>query len=575
MDLGLSGLASGFDWKSFIDQMMNVERAPQLRLKVEQSTLQQKKAAYAAIKTELTTLQTRVDALKDSTLFDSRSITLPDPTVASATAGATSPLGVFNFNFTQLATAAKLNGASNIGAPISATNDVSGVILSSSGLSTTVSAGTFTLNGKQVTVDPAGSLQDLFNAISTATAGAVTAAYDSATDKITFSSVSEIILGSSTDTSNFLQATKLYNNGTGAVSSAAALGGIRRSATLAAGNLATALNDGGAGQRSFKINGVAISYSATADNLNSVITRINNSDAGVTASYDQVNDRIILTNKTTGDIGVAVEDVTGNFAAASGLGAGTLQHGNNLFYSIDGGPTMVSQTNTITEESSGIAGLSVTALAEGETDINVGSDSSKIKTAITDFITQYNKVQSLIDTDTASSTDSNGKVTVAILANESDISDIASSLRATAFATISGFAATMNQFEDIGIATSGNDNSLTLKDEDKLDAALANNLTGLKKLFTDSADGIAVKLSAYVKSLSGDDGKLEAKDGTLTKNISDIDTQVADMERIVQQHKDSLTAQFVAMEQAQQQINQQLQFLAQRFGTSSSSTAGK
>src|SRR5436190_11916969 len=195
MDLGLSGLASGFDWKSFIEQMVEVDRAPQARLLVEQNTLKQKKTAYDSIKTELTTLQTRVDALKDPTLFDSRSVTLQDTTMASATAGASSPLGIFNFTFTQLATAAKLNSASNIGAPISATNYVSGVILNSARFSTAISAGTLTVNGKQITVDPAGSLQDVFNAISTATGGTVTASYDSATDKISLNSASEIVLG--------------------------------------------------------------------------------------------------------------------------------------------------------------------------------------------------------------------------------------------------------------------------------------------------------------------------------------------------------------------------------------------
>ena len=570
MDLGLSGLASGFDWKSFIDQMVEVERAPQARLLVEQNTLQKKKSAYASIQTELSTLQTRVDALKDPSLFDARSLTLQDATKASATAGATAPLGSFNFEFTQLATAAKLGGAGNIGAGISATNDVSGVILNAAGFSTAVSAGTFTVNGKQITVDPTASLQTVFDAINTATGGTVTASYDSTTDKITFSSASEIVLGSSTDTSNFLQVAKLYNNGSGTVSSVAALGGIRRSGTLATANFATAITDGGAGQGSFRINGVAISFNGTTDNLNSIITRINDSEAGVTASYDQVNDRLVLTNKTTGDVGISIEDVTGNFAAATGLATATLEHGKNLFYSVDGGPTLISQSNTITEDSSGISGLSVTALAQGATSINVGSDTTKIKTAITDFVTQYNKVQSIIETNTASSTDDKGKVTAGLLADEFDADEMAARLRSNAFGTIAGFAASMNQLEDLGITTSGDNNSLKISDEDKLTAALTNNLAAVKKLFSDPTDGVAVQLGGYLESLSGNDGTLDDKAEKLTKEITDIDTQMGNLERVVQANKESLTARFIAMEQAQQQINQQLQFLLQRFGTSSS-----
>ena len=39
------------------------------------------------------------------------------------------------------------------------------------------------------------------------------------------------------------------------------------------------------------------------------------------------------------------------------LTGGTLTHGQNLIYSVDGGPQLVSQSNTITEDTSGIAGL--------------------------------------------------------------------------------------------------------------------------------------------------------------------------------------------------------------------------
>jgi flagellar hook-associated protein 2 len=571
MDLGVSGLASGFDWKSFIDQMVDVERAPEKRLFSNQDVLKQQQSAYDALKTQLATVQTRVDALKDPSLFDSRTVSIQDGTVASATASSSTPLGNYSFTFTQLATSAKLNGAGNIGAGLSATTDVSGVILNQAGFATAIKDGTFTVNGKQITVDPAGSLQDVFDAIQTATGGSVTAGYDPATDAISLNSASEIILGSSTDTSNFLQVAKLYNNGTGTTSSSSALGGISRTATLNAGNFATALDDGGAGAGSFKINGVSIAWSATGDSLNNVIDRINSSNAGVVANYDQVNDRVTLTNKTSGDVGISIEDETGNFAASSGLSGGALQHGKNLLFSIDGGPTLVSQSNTIPGELSSLSGLSVTAMTEGTTVVTVGSDSAKIKTAIQDFLTEYNKAQSLIETDTASSTDAQGVVTAGLLTGQSDASDIGSLLRSNAFATIASFASSMNQLDDLGIVTNGTDNNLNLDDETKLDAALANNLSDVKKLFTDADNGIATKLSTYLNSVAGEDGSLAAKSEKLGKDISSIDTQVKDMERIVQANKDTLTQKFLAMEQAQAQINQQLQFLSQRFGTSAAS----
>jgi flagellar hook-associated protein 2 len=551
--------------------MVQVEQAPEQRLRDNQSTIAQKKIAYGAIKTQLAVLQNRVDALKDPALYESSTATSSNDQIAQVSATGSAPVGKFDFHFLQLASTARLSGSGNIGSPISSSSDVSGVVLSSAGFSKAITAGTFTVNGAQVTVDSTSSLQDVFSAIASATGGTVNASYDSGTDTVTLGAASgELVLGSATDTSNFLSVLKLYNNGTSSTTSTAALGGVKHASPLSTGNFTTAIDDGGAGAGVFKINGVEISYSATADSLDNVISRINSSAAGVIASYDQVNDRLVLTNKQTGDVGISVEDLTGNFAAATGLTTGALEHGKNLLYNINGGDTLISTSNTITEESSGLAGLSVTALDESSASITVANDTAKIKTAIQDFITEYNKAQSMINTGTASSTDAQGKVTAGTLTGESDASAIARTLRSTAYGAVAGFASATNQLADLGIVTNGTDDSLKLDDEGALDSALANNLAGVAKLFSDSTDGIATKLSDYLTKTSGDDGTLADKDTKLAKDIARIDTQISDMERLIQANRQSLIDSFVKMETAQAQINQQLQFLSQRFGTSAS-----
>lgn len=572
MDLGLSGLVSGLDWRSLVDQLAEAERAPQTRLRTEQSTLGQQNSAYSTIKTEMAVLQNRVQALGDSSLFDSRLTTTSDSALASATAGAGTALGTYNFNITQLATAAKQVGTAGAGSSLSLTNDVSGLVLSNAAFATAVTAGTLTVNGQQITIATTDTLQDVFNKISTATSGAVTGNYDSTTDRISLSSGSPIILGSATDSSNFLQVARLNNNGTGTITSSAQLGVIKQSASLSSANFATAVSDGGAGAGEFKINGVSITFAAT-DTVAAVLKRINDSSAGVVASYDTVNDRFTLSNKGTGDIGIALQDVTGNFLAASGLTGGTLARGQNLLYSVDGGGQLVSQSNTITENSSSIAGLSVTVLAAGATTVSVTSDTSKVKTAINDFIAAYNKVQSVIDSQTASSTDAKGKVTAGILARDGEASDIATRLRRGVTGEISGLAAVLNQLEDLGIGSNGNDNSIKLDNETKLDAALADNLTTVRTLFADTTTGLATKLSAYLEKTIGEAGTLLVKQDNLTRQSTDIDTQIADLERIVQTNRARMIESFIAMETAQAQINQQLQYLQNQFGSSSSSSS--
>jgi flagellar hook-associated protein 2 len=326
------------------------------------------------------------------------------------------------------------------------------------------------------------------------------------------------------------------------------------------------MSDGGSGHGDFKINGVSIQYNVANDSLSNVLDRINNSTAGVTASYDASNDQIVLANKSTGDIGIGFEDVTGNFLAASGLSSGSLEHGKNLLYTINNGGQLISQSNTIGTASSGLTGLSVTALAEGTSaKISVSSDTDSIRNAIKDFLTEYNKVQSLIDSQTASSTDAKGKVTAGILASDSDAAALASGLRSNAYNSVSGLSGVLRRLDDLGITTNGNDNSLTLSDSTKLDSALTNNLSSVKTLFLDANDGIATRLGKFLDNSIGDKGTVTTKLTNLGKQSSTIDVQISDMERLVQNDIQRMTDSFIAMESASARSNQQLAYLQKQF----------
>jgi flagellar hook-associated protein 2 len=568
-DFGLSGLASGFDWRSFIDQLLEVERVPQQRLRSEQNLIEQRKTAYGAITTQLSVLQNRVKELQDAKLFGSRVATSSDEDVATVSAEAGTQNGTYQIAINQLATAARQAGLSGVGRRLSETADVSGVVMAEASFPVAIVGGTFTVNGKQITVAGTDTLQDVFDKIDTATGGVVTGSYEPTTDRITLSSAGSIILGSAADTSNFLTTAKLFNNGTGTVTSSASLGTVKLSASLTEANLVTPINDGGSGEGRFKINGVEISFSAT-DSVAAVIERINASAAGVSASYDSVNDQFILTNEPTGDVGIALEDVTGNFLAATGLSSGALARGNNLLYSINGSGQLVSYSNTITEGSSGITGLSVTARAEDTVTITVNTDTEKIKTAITDFIEDYNRVQSVIDDYTASSTDADGQVTAGVLAGDPEASSIARQLRSLANNTLSGLTGSVKRLESLGITSNGNDNNLALTNTETMDEALLNRLEEVKALFIDDTVGLANSLNDYLESTVGEGGTLEGHQDRLTEEIADIDTQISDQERMVLASRERMIASFVAMEQAQQRLNQQLQFLLQRFGTTQS-----
>ncbi len=567
MELGVAGLASGFDWRSLVDQLVEVERSPQRLLLQEQSQVEQRNTAYGSLRTQLTVLQNRVKALDEPALFSRRLTSVGDVAVVKATAATGAPLGSFAFNFTQLATTAVRQGTTNIGARLNPTSDVSSLVLGDAAFSTAINAGIFSVNGQQVTVATTDSLQDVFDKISTATGGSVTGSYSALTDRVSLASTGEIVLGSATDTSNFLAVAKLQNNGLGAVASSSALGSIKATAALNAGNFSTAIADGGSGAGQFKINGVAIAFDAGSDSLKNVLDRINASAAGVTASYDPVNDRLSLTNKVTGDLGIGLEDVTGNFLAATGLGGGSLTRGKNLSYTVNGGGTLTSTSNTITEESSGITGLAITALKLGESTVDVSSDKDAIKKAITDFLDEFNKTQGMIDKETASSTDSKGKVTAGTLAGQSDANELASKLRNLAFASVAGLTGTFDRLARLGIDTNGDNNNLTLEDSTALDDALTNKLGSVADLFTNETTGVAARLNDFLEATVADEGTLDNRIDSLGKQSINIDSQIADMERMVQSNRQRMIDSFVQMETAQARMNQQLQYLQRNLNS--------
>ena len=444
--------------------------------------------------------------------------------------------------------------------------------MASKGFNPPISAGTITVDGKQITIDPTvDTLKDIFVKIDAATSLTVQGSYDATTDKITLKRVGSsdpLVVGSATDTSNFLSVARLSNNGTSELTSPSNLGSITPANALSSANFRTAVSDGGAGAGAFKINGVSIAFNASSDSVQNLMDRINASAAGVNMSYDRVNDQFSLTNKVTGNLGVAVEDITGNFLAAAGLATGsTFIAGNDALFTINGGSVLNSHSNTLTEETTGIDGLSIALLKTGTSTLSLASDSSAIKGAIKNFIEDYNRAQSTIDSLTSSSTDSAGKVTRSTLAGDTDANEIASKLRAISYNQSTGLTGTLNSLAKIGIDTNGDSDQLTLNDETALDDAIANHLSELKTLFNDPDKGIATQLNAYLEKMIGDDGAVITKQDALTKQSSEIDIQVTDLEKRVQSNRQRLIDSFVQMETAQQTINQQLKFLQQRFGT--------
>ena len=395
----------------------------------------------------------------------------------------------------------------------------------------------------------------------------VTASYDAATDKITLSSAGgAIVLGAANDTSNFLQAMRLSSNATGTAVSASSLGCIKLTGPIDSANLANPVAS--ATSSSFKINGTEITYNTSTDSLQTLISRINASAAGVTASLDPSSGQMVLTSNQTGNIGIFISDDTGGLANSLGMLGAALSNGTDAEFKLNNGSVLTSRSNTLDQTAHGITGLSVTATGIGTESVTVASDTSSTKASVQKFIENYNAVQNVIEKYTKVTT-SGSNVSVAILAGNSQLASISRSLRKMLYESTSGITGTVQRFSDIGVGFSGVENTISITNSSLLDSKLASSAADISTYLNTDTNGFIARMTSMLGTLVSDSstskGSLQTQLDTITSQNKSLDKQIADIDRRLALQRSSMEASFQAMETAQSKFQQQSAYLSKTF----------
>lgn len=574
--LQLSGLASGLDWKSLVDSLMQLERAPVSRLESERTLQGRRISALEGVRSRLQDLQSSITSLRTPALASGRSVTLASGNSTwSATASAGASTGARTIEVTSLATAARRESTRALGSPLSTSSDLSSLTVATLPTSTAVTAGSFTVNGQTISVAGTDSLQEILDRIATATSGEVQGSYDSVTDRSTLSGTSTLALGAANDTSNLLAALQLSHSSALTASSTAALGRVSLQAPLASARLTEAVTAVDAsGDGSFRINGVTIAYNLNTDSLATIISRINATTAGVTADYDATTDRVRLRNNVTGDLGIHVSEASGGLMSALGLQSdSSLTRGTPARFTVDGGPERTSSSNTLDWMSHGIAGLELTVRSTGRETLTVGSDPAPLRSAIDSFIERYNNAQTFLEEQTKV-TVADGKVTNSVLSGNREVQAWAQSLRSAAFAASDEPAGRLRRLEDLGIDFAAGKSLLTVKDSARLEAALRDRPAEVDALLRNSTTGFTARLDSLMKATLGNgasSGALGAQTGQINRSTAGIADQISALERRLAQRRSQLEASFIAMETAQSRLQQMQSQLTRAFGLGSTS----
>lgn len=573
----IAGINSGFDTNAMITALMNIERQGLTRLTSRKSLLEKRQSAYRDLESKLSALRSAAKPLADFTTALAAKATAADETLLKASATGTAAPGTYQVTILQKASSSVLNGTSDAGRTI----DPNVALNHANAFGSTFAEGQFTINGIQIAVSAGDTLNNVLANITAAMGGGskFSAKYDAAADKVTLAfkkpGDGPLILGSAADSSNLLSMLRLTADGvTSSATSMTALGRLDLLAKINDGGAngaraRTAINDGGAGAGEFKINGISIGFVASIDTLSDVIKRINQSDAGVTAAYDAFQDRIVLTNREGGAVGIFAADVTGNLIGALGLG-GSAALGQNGRISIDGvngGAPIVSADNIFTEAETGIAGLSITVKAEsGSTTIDVTADRDAMKEKVQEFVDAYNNLVKFIQ-DESKITGTGLTAITGPLHGEQGVWNLARTLRSMVAGVVPGPSGGPISMEGLGISTTGSDPNLQF-DAAKFDEALQNHPDSLKAIFADSADGIMSKVVAYVdaQTLFGE-GPIATKPATIDPAILRINASIERFNRNLTLKEAQLRRRFEAMERAIGQLGTGASAILASLGT--------
>ena len=620
----ITGLSSGIDVDSIVEQLMTAEKSKLYKLQQKEQLAAWRQDAYRSIISDIQDFTGKYfDTTSSSNLMSAsnfKQYTINSSSSAvTATATGDAEAGTHMVEVSQLATAATLSSSANI------SKDVQGAAVpgysSLSGTSFVID-----LDGTQRTVslDDVTDLSSLQSAIDDAVGeGKITAAEDSTTGCLVLSAadsgVQKITVSAASSGSSGLTAL-------GFTSDAVLSNRIDSSDTLTeiAGQLNTddfTFNDDG--QIEITINGTSFTFDQD-DTLDDMINEINDSDAGATMEYDELSGKLVLTADDTGagNTLTVTESGTSNFLASV---LSIAAEGEDAKVTVDG-TDMTRSSNTMTLDGVKYTFNQTTSSAAA---VSLTQDTDAIYDLISNFVDDYNTLISTINTELSETYDSDyppltddqkeemsddeitkweEKAKTGILASDSLLTSFVSGLRTS---LIDSTAGQTTSLFGIGITTGSYDEKGKLHiDEDTLKAAIESDPEGVMNLFTQKSasyssnssvrsltasqlstrykeEGIAYRfydtLAKYTSSIRDSDGNkglllekagieddASETDNSLTTLIDKYTEEIDDEKDRLDDYEDKLYDKYTTLETYINNMNTQLSALSSYMNTSSS-----
>lgn len=317
---------------------------------------------------------------------------------------------------------------------------------------------------------------------------------------------------------------------------------------------------------------------AAGASIADVVSAIN-SDASATV-YAAATDSgtLVLSARRTGDTG------TGFIALADGTGALTedaakAKQGRDALFTVDGVAGRAS-SNDVTNA---IAGVRLTlrgvTTVSGPITVTVAApaaDTGAIKDKLRAFVDAYNStvdaIRARLDERSVRNATTDEDRQKGMLNGDTTLTAILSQMRQAIYTPVRGLPAGMSSLADLGVSTGSASATISRDalagkleiDDDVLDAALANNPSGVRDLLAGPANA-----GGWTRSFERIVHDADTTGGTLDVRISGADAELkrlqqtmADMDDRLALKEQTLRAQFTAMETALSQSQTQSSWLS-------------
>jgi flagellar hook-associated protein 2 len=321
------------------------------------------------------------------------------------------------------------------------------------------------------------------------------------------------------------------------------------------------------------IDGTAVTISAN-ESASSLAGAINsNSSLDVYATATQ-SGNIVLSDRATGLQSGSYIQVSDPAGALSEITADAYA-GQNAAYAIGSGATQTSASNTIAGAIPGVTLTLSSLTGANPVTVNVSPPavgSSKISTALQQFITDYNKTITDIQTQLSTTPSSANGTQTGTLYNDQDLKDLLMQMRSAMYATISGVSGgSMSTMLDIGVSTGATTGSGT-ESASALAGDLTLNTSTLQSAISSNPQGVQQLLAGWSNSFSTLVGTEADAGGTLaqringdTTQVSQLGQQISTMQAALTDQENQLVQQFAAMEKALSSNSSESSWLTQQI----------